>query len=252
LGLVGALVVSDGILTLVWQEPISAFYQRLAQHRLAKDLQALERTQPSPRARRALTDLRYGRQRMAYLARNLESTVTSGSAVGRIEIPRIGARYVLVAGTSVPALKKGPGLYTDTSFPGAQGAVGIAGHRTTYAAPFRRVDELTRGDPITIRMPYGRFVYHVDRTKTVSPSDVSVLRQGSGKLVLTTCTPLFSAAKRLVIFAHLSSSQPLGVAGLTSRVAAEPQKLPVDDPLLMDRGTGKPPSHPATDPVVLG
>jgi sortase A len=120
-------------------------------------------------------------------------------------IPRIGAKFVFVKGTASPDLRKGPGHYLDTALPGQAGTVGIAGHRTTYLAPFRNVDDLDRGDQIELRMPYGTFGYTVAGTKIVSPRDVSVLRHRSGDwLVLTACHPLYSAAKRIVVSARLT------------------------------------------------
>jgi LPXTG-site transpeptidase (sortase) family protein len=132
-------------------------------------------------------------------------------------IPRIGANFVVVAGTSTASLKKGPGLYSGTSVPGLSGTVGIAGHRTTYLAPFRRINELTPGDLITLAMPYGDFTYTVTGQKIVAPNNVAVLRPtGYDQLVLTACNPLYSSAQRLAVFARLTSTVPTGLALSTS------------------------------------
>ncbi len=80
-----------------------------------------------------------------------------GDPVGRMEIPRIGVDHILVEGVSVEALKRGPGHYPDTPLPGRSGNVGIAGHRTTYGAPFYRLDELEVGDPVVVTTAEGRF-----------------------------------------------------------------------------------------------
>ena len=83
----------------------------------------------------------------------------------------------------------------------------IAGHRTTYGAPFRRIDQLERGDRIELRMPYGRFVYRVERTRIVPPTETSVTaRVAYDRLVLSACHPLYSAAKRIIVFARLERS----------------------------------------------
>ena len=101
----------------------------------------------------------------------------------------------------------GPGHYPETPLPGARGTVAIAGHRTTYGAPFRRVDRLERGDPIELRMPYGRFTYRVERTRVVAPTATWVTRRVAyDRLVLTACHPLYSAAGRIVVFARLDSA----------------------------------------------
>jgi sortase A len=150
---------------------------------------------------------------MAFLARSLKRTAGRGDAVGRIEIPRIGASYVVVKGTDAGSLRKGPGVYDQTGLPGAPGTVAIAGHRTTYRAPFRRVDDLRQGDRISVEMPYGRFVYAVELTRIVPPTEVSVIRRTSyDRLVLSACHPLYSAAKRIVVFARLVEARARGAA----------------------------------------
>lgn len=209
----GSLLLIDGALTLVWQEPFSALYAHFAQDRLNGDLRALDRAAPSAAERQALAAESGPGPRMAYLARELQLTTRTGGAVGRIHIPRIGANFVVVSGTDEEALRKGPGIYAQTSFPGESGTVAIAGHRTTYLAPFRRINELVKGNRISIDMPYGRFTYVVQRHRIVAPTQVSVLASvGTNQLVLTACHPLYSAAKRWVVFADLVSSEPRGAA----------------------------------------
>ena len=113
---------------------------------------------------------------------------------------------MVVEGTDAGDLRAGPGHFADTPLPGRRGTVAIAGHRTTYGAPFRRLDELGRGDRIELRMPYGRFTYEVEHTRIVDPGDLSVIdRAGHDRLVLTACHPLYSAAERIVVFARGSS-----------------------------------------------
>jgi sortase A len=100
------------------------------------------------------------------------------------------------------SLKQGPGHYSGTALPGAGSTVGIAGHRTTYLAPFRRIDELESGDEIFVKMPYARLRYEVDKARVVEPTQVGVVRRRpSERLVLTACHPLYSAAQRYVVFA---------------------------------------------------
>ena len=93
-------------------------------------------------------------------------------------MPAIGVSEVFVQGTETGDLRKGPGHYPATPLPGERGTVAIAGHRTTYGAPFRNVDELERGDRIELRMPYGRFTYRVERTRIVPPTETVGDRPG--------------------------------------------------------------------------
>jgi sortase A len=88
--------------------------------------------------------------------------------------------------------------------------VGIAGHRTTYLAPFRTVDKLKRGDEIVLDMPYGRFSYAVEKTKLVDPTETSVVDRvpGAERLVLSACHPLYSASQRIIVFARLKTATP--------------------------------------------
>jgi sortase A len=210
--LLGALALIDAGVTLVWQEPLSALYARLRQDHLSGALAKVERAAPTPLERSALARLSDQSTRVAFLARELERRAGEGSAVGRIEIPRIGASFVVVKGTSTSDLESGPGIYPETSFPGIAGTTAIAGHRTTYLAPFRHIDALRPGSRILLDMPYARFTYTVLGTRVVAPTDVraAVADVGYPRLVLSACTPLFSAAKRLLVFARLTSTLPVG------------------------------------------
>ena len=209
----GTLLLVDAALTLAWQEPITALYTKLRQDSLAGDLQKLERTGPTPLQLQALSRLNTEEQRIAFLARALKRSAHRGSAVGRIRIPHIGANFVLVTGTDTASLRGGPGLYPTNPFPGMPGTVAIAGHRTTYLAPFRHIDALRPGDQIVVEMPYGRFNYRVQGRQIVSPTNVSVVRPvGYDRLVLSACHPLFSASHRIIVFARLTLIIPRGAA----------------------------------------
>jgi sortase A len=215
----GVLLLADAGVTLLWQEPLSALYAQLKQESLGGDLRALNRAPPAPAAQRTLARLHEQRRRVAYLAGVLQRHAEPGSAVGRIQIPAIGASFVVVKGTGASELRNGPGIYPETNFPGVPGTTAIAGHRTTYLAPFRHIDELHTGEPIVLEMPYARFTYRVVGVRVVLPTDVSVLDPaGYSRLVLSACTPLFSASHRLIVFARLASTAPLGAARLPSTV----------------------------------
>ena len=128
-----------------------------------------------------------------------------GHTVGSLRIPEIGVKIAVVEGTATADLRKGPGHYRSTVLPGLPGTFAVAGHRTTFGAPFRNIDQLRRGSKITVRMPYGTFVYRVTGSQSVSPGDVSVLtaaKGGTSRLVLTACDPPGSAARRLVVTAR--------------------------------------------------
>ncbi len=207
----GVLLLADVVVTLAWQEPITALSTQVKQDELSGDLAKLRTQLPSPLEVQALSGLTSTRKRVAFRARALARSRDDGQAVGRIVIPKLGASFVVVKGTNAGDLRKGPGLYDDTPFPGAPGTTAIAGHRTTYLAPFRHVDELKKGNTIRLEMPYATLTYVVQTTKIVRPDDFGVLRRrGYDRLVLTACHPLFSAAQRIVVFARLARTDPIG------------------------------------------
>jgi sortase A len=200
----GLLLLVDGGLTLLWKEPVSALYASIEQHKLEGQLKELEQVKPTPAVRTVLARLPDPGLQLAFKARSLRRRAENGQAIGRLEAPSIGLDVIVVQGTDTGDLRKGPGHYPSTAFPGEGSTVAIAGHRTTYGAPFRDVDDLERGDRIVMRMPYGRLTYRVERTRIVDPSAVGVVRDvGHEQLVLTACHPLYSAAQRIVVFARL-------------------------------------------------
>ena len=183
----GILLISDAVVTLAWQEPVSAYFSERQQVKLEK----------------ALIDPP---------ARVVRKQPLRGDAIGKIVIPSIGVSEYVVEGTDADNLRKGPGHYPDTPLPGQKGTSAIAGHRTTYGAPFRKLNELERNDRIVLEMPYGTFVYRVDKTQVVDDSALWVTRPvGHPQLVLTACHPLYSAAQRIVAFARLTERRPAKV-----------------------------------------
>lgn len=219
--LTGALLIADAAVTLLWQEPVSALYSQVRQTSLRGDLSALERRAPTSLEVTALGHMRDQRRRIAFLARALERRSGEGTAVGRIRIARMGADFVIVKGTGAGDLKNGPGIYPQTRFPGVPGTTAIAGHRTTYLAPFRHIDALRNGDHIEIDMPYARFTYAVEDRRIVRPTDIGVIDAvGYDRLVLSACHPLYSAAKRIVVFARLVDTRALGAARVGFTAAA--------------------------------
>lgn len=202
----GLLMLLDAGLTVAWQEPVTALLAKLRQNQLAGDLDTLARARPTAVEQRALDHLAGDRRRIAFLARSLRRRLRPGDAAGRIRIRKIHASYVIVKGTDPASLRRGPGIYDQTPFPGARGTTGIAGHRTTYLAPFRHIDRLGPGDDIEVDMPYATFHYRVQRRQIVSPDSTWIIRRaGYDRLVLSACHPLYSAAERIVVFARLAS-----------------------------------------------
>jgi sortase A len=207
----GLLVVTDGVLTIAWQEPLTALMQSRDQAALRTDLGDLQATFAAA-GRAGPSQRQSAQRRMVRQAGTLLDSRPAGAALGSIRIPRIGLKSVFVESTGHEALIKGPGHYKGTTLPGLPGTVGLAGHRTTYGAPFRHVDNLPKGTRIEVRMPYGRFVYRVTGTQITTADDAAALRSratGAHLLVLTACHPLYSAAKRIVVTARETSAQPV-------------------------------------------
>ena len=203
----GVLLVLDAVLTVVWQEPVTAIYGKVHQDQLGGELNKLNDAPLSPTERSVLKALPSDPQRVAFLARSMRRKLHDGQAIGRLRIPHIHANFVMVEGTSSGPLRKGPGHYPDTPLPGMPGTVGVAGHRTTYLAPFNKLDKLRKGDEVRLEMPYALVTYRVEQTRIVKPTALWVTRRvGYDRLVMTACHPKYSAAKRIVVFARQVSA----------------------------------------------
>jgi sortase A len=145
--------------------------------------------------------------------------VALGKGFAVIRIPRLGRDYhrVVVEGVGKEDLKRGPGHYPGTALPGAVGNTVISGHRTTYGAPFNRVDELSNGDAIVLETRDTWFTYRVTSERIVAPTAVEVTYPVPGQrdavpskrlLTLTTCNPKYSATTRLIVHAQLETALP--------------------------------------------
>ena len=199
----GILCVLDAVATVVWQEPVTAIYGKVRQGELRDDLDKLNATPLTSGEQDALRELRESRQRISFLARSMRRRAKEGQPIGRIKIPKIGVNFVMVEGTGEDDLKKGPGHYPATPFPGMSGTVGVAGHRTTYLAPFNEIDKLKAGDVIRLEMPYATVSYRVERTRKVKPTALWVTRRvGYSRLILSACHPKYSASERIIVFAR--------------------------------------------------
>ncbi len=209
----GALLLADAAVTLLWQEPLTAVVALIKRDGVDKRFLSYDRAPLSQLEQNALASLRNQRLRIAYLARQERKAVKRGDAIGTLQMPKLNATYTVVQGTDDSSLQKGPGHYPQTAFPGVHQTVAIAGHRTTYLAPFRNINQLDRGDTIVLTMRYARFTYTVQYHRVVPPNAWWITRnQGYERLVLSACNPLYSASQRIVVFARLSFEAPLGPA----------------------------------------
>ncbi|MFZ4584339.1 MAG: class E sortase [Acidimicrobiia bacterium] len=151
-----------------------------------------------------------------------------GDALGIIKIPKIGVDQVVINGTTRDDLRKGPGHYPETPLPGQLGNSAIAGHRTTYGAPFFDLDQLGAGDQIIVQTVTGKYTYAVRETGVVNPNQVEIVANtpGSAQLTLTTCNPKYSAAERLFVKAGLVpdiSSPPIPLSEPGQQATPKPQ-----------------------------
>jgi sortase A len=212
----GSVLVVAGVLTLVWavvvwqwQDPFTALYTKWRQHQLTSQYEKRARTYAAPPV--AQTSTAAERKAIAREARRYRLASRRGQAIGRIRVPRMGVNMILVNGTDHDTLKKGPGRDERTFMPGENRLVYIAGHRTTYLAPFSHIDSLRAGDKVTLEVPYATFVYAVTRHRIVQATDLSVLRSPRYEVVeLQACHPRFFATHRYIAYAKLIRVEPRG------------------------------------------
>jgi sortase A len=227
----GTLLVVAGLATLAWafvvwawQDPFTNIYTRYEQHQLAQSYDRLAA------AYRPLvpagTSVVAARRELRNEAKRYRAAAHRGDAIGRISVPRMGLDMVLVNGTDHDTLTKGPGRDARTAMPGEGKLVYIAGHRTTYSAPFSHIDKLRKGDRVTLTVPYATLTYSITGHKIVTASDLSVLKsRGYEQLALQACHPRFFATHRYIAYAKLVSVQmrgaPSGVSATALAAAAQ-------------------------------
>jgi sortase A len=150
---------------------------------------------------------------------DLLKPIPLGSGVAVLRVPRLGKDWakVVVEGVTVKDLRKGPGHYPGTALPGQVGNFVISGHRTTYGAPFNRIDELRAGDAIVVETRDTWYTYRVASSEVVRPSAVDVTypvphHQGEkpkvAMITLTSCNPKYSARTRIIVYGTLAATQP--------------------------------------------
>ena len=215
--LLGTVLIVAGVLTLVWaavvwqwQDPFTALYTTWRQHQLTSQYEKRVHAYHVPDAE---VSTAAERKSVAHEAHAYRLGSKRGEAIGRIRVPRMGVNMVLVNGTDHETLKKGPGRDLRTFMPGEDRLVYIAGHRTTYLAPFSHIDRLKAGDRVTIEVPYATFVYSVTHHRIVAATDLSVLRSPRRELLeLQACHPRFFASHRYIAYARLIRVEPRGAA----------------------------------------
>jgi sortase A len=197
----GSLLLAWALLVWRWQDPFTALYTRWQQRDLAQEYeQRLEQFQTrSPvAARDPTTPIVIAEQARVY-RRGLQE----GDAIGRLKIPKLDLNMIVVNGTESSTLKKGPARHRQTFLPGEGKLIYIAGHRTTYSAPFSDIDDLRRGDRVRVELPYGTFEYTIRGHRIVEAHELSVLRsRGREELALQACWPRFFASHRYIAYAR--------------------------------------------------
>jgi sortase A len=231
--ILGTALAAAGALTLVWvvivwqwQDPFTALYTHWKQRQLAHSYDrrfAAYRASPLIRGEASLT----ARVRtISREARRYRLSSRRGEAIGRIRVRRLHLNMILVNGTDDASLRKGPGRDLRTYMPGEGQLIYIAGHRTTYLAPFAHIDSMRRNDLVTLEVPYATFSYRVFRKRVVPSDDLAVLQSHGREVVaLQACHPRFFATHRYIVWARLVRIEPRGAAGFTppsSTLAAAP------------------------------
>ena len=222
LAAIGVLVVVYAATVVFWRDPATDLYARWQQRTLSNDLdEAFAEQQPivalpvSSGSAEAPTEeelVEAKKLAVARAANQLHAKLKFGKALGRLTVPRMDLKTVFVHGTRWgPDLSQGPGHFPQTSLPGVGRTMAIAGHRTTFGAPFRDIDSLRRGDAITVSLPYATFHYRVFEHEIVDSEDWSIIRdRGFDTLVLSACHPLYSAKQRWIVYARLVQVDPAG------------------------------------------
>jgi sortase A len=201
---VGIALLGWAFATWRWEDPFTSLYTAYEQRKLDDSLD-----QRFTAYRDRSTPAR-GEVSLSEDARDYRRGVKEGDGIGRMTVPRLDLKMAFVYGVDTHSLKRGPGLHPKTFLPGQGELVYIAGHRTTYSAPFSRIDKLRKGDRITLEMPYGTFVYRVTGSRVVRSDNVSVLRsRGYEQVALQACHPRFFASHRWITYARLVDEKPV-------------------------------------------
>jgi sortase A len=196
-----------------WQDPFTALYTHWKQHQLSQAYERRFSAYEPAQLRQNEVSVSARTKIIAREARLYRIHSGRGQAIGRIRVPRLDLNMVLVNGTDHNSLTKGPGRDRRTYMPGEGQLVYIAGHRTTYLAPFAHIERLRSGDAVTLDVPYATFRYRVFKHRIVGAHEMSVLRSHGVEVVeLQACHPRFFASQRYIAYARLVRVEPRGGA----------------------------------------
>jgi sortase A len=206
---VGVGVVAWAAAVWQWQDPFTLVLNRHEQRQLSASFdRRLEEGFVAPAGS--------GRDIGPAAARWQQET-GRGDALARIRIPALGLSAIVVDGTDHDSLERGPGHYLRSALPGQGELIYIAGHRTTYGAPFSHIDHLVKGDRVTLELPYGTFAYAVTGHRIVPATQTSVLKsKGFEQLALQACHPRFFATHRYIVYA-----KPIGMVAPEAAATSE-------------------------------
>ena len=213
------LVIGIGVLAwtatvYLWKDPFTTAYTAYEQRQLASNLdRQFENWEPSPPliVQPGKPKPKPQRDDLSHDAKRFRLSSDDGDAIARLQVPRLGISVVVINGTDACDLRRGPGRHRDTFMPGEGELVYVAGHRTTYGAPFSDIDRLEAGDTISVRLPYGAVEYRVTGHRIVDDNDLSVLEsRGREELVLQACHPRFFASQRYLVYARPVSMSARG------------------------------------------
>lgn len=217
------LVIGIGVLAwaatvYLWKDPFTTAYTAYEQRQLASNLDsAFESWEPAPEPKPVSRPVTTPKPEpkpkpqhddLAREARRFRLASDDGDAIARLRVPRLGLSVVVINGTSASDLRRGPGRHEDTFMPGEGKLVYVAGHRTTYGAPFSDINRLEVGDAVTVELPYGSVEYRVTSHRIVDDNDLSVLESTNREeLVLQACHPRFFASQRYLVYAKPVSTE---------------------------------------------
>jgi sortase A len=198
----GSLVLVWALLIWRWQDPFTALYTRWQQRDLAREYERkVDRYEARTRVR--MIEKPPSPVLIAEQARAYRLGLHEGDAIGRLKIPKLGLNMIVVNGTQSGTLRKGPARHRKTFLPGEGKLIYIAGHRTTYSAPFSHIDDLRRGDRVRLELPYATFEYTIRSHRIVEAHELSVLHsRGREELALQACWPRFFASHRYIAYAR--------------------------------------------------
>jgi sortase A len=234
----GVLVLAWVVLVWQWQDPFTALYTSWKQHQLSQsyDRRVQNYRPPAALVEQAKTQAATPAGQIAAEvraeARRYRLDAKRGEAIGRLRVPRLGLNMVLVDGTDDGSLTKGPGLDRRSYMPGEGQLVYVAGHRTTYLAPFAHIERMQSGDSITVELPYATFRYRVYKHRVVGADDLAVLHSHGREVIeLQACHPRFFATHRYLVYARLARIEPRGEPSI-----AAPARVLAAAPLASSEG----------------